>query len=152
MENLCGSMSHISLGETARNFQQRPMPSHNVTRLSRASKPYPQMARDHSSLRTPLPAREPSVPLPRATEPRMSGSGRTYVAPTSYRHEPVLSAARAPRYRRPEKKKKLDPLNCKSCAKLLMDRVILTITQKGSGKFSMPKMWKMCTLWCRALD
>ena len=26
MENLCGSMSHISLGDTARNFQGGPLP------------------------------------------------------------------------------------------------------------------------------
>ena len=35
----------------------------------------------------------------------MSGSGRTYVAPTSYRQEPVMPVARAPRYRRPDNKK-----------------------------------------------
>ena len=35
----------------------------------------------------------------------MSGSGRTYVAPTSYRHEPMLPVARAPRYRRQDNRK-----------------------------------------------
>ena len=34
MENLCGSMSHINLGETARNFQTGPVPSHMVTGIS----------------------------------------------------------------------------------------------------------------------
>ena len=43
--------------------------------------------------------------MPRAIDSRTSGSGRTCVAPTSYGHEPVLSAARAPRYRRPDNKK-----------------------------------------------
>ena len=46
MENLCGSMSHINLGETARNLQTGHMPSHMVTGISGAYRPPSQMARD----------------------------------------------------------------------------------------------------------
>ncbi|MCO5546848.1 hypothetical protein L7F22_000285 [Adiantum nelumboides] len=99
MGNLCDPMSHINLGETARNFETVPVPSHLVTGISGAYRPPFQMAREQSRQRVPVPTREPSVPLPRATGPRMRGNGLTYVAPTSYRQEPMLPAARAPRFR-----------------------------------------------------
>ena len=103
MENLCGSMSHISLGDMARNFHEGPRSSHVVTGISGAYLPPSQMGRDHS--RIPMLTREPRVPLPRATEPRVSGSGHAHVAPTSYRHEPMLPVSRAPRHRRGDNKK-----------------------------------------------
>ena len=147
MENLCGSMSRINLGETVRNFQQRPRPSQTATGISRASKPFPQMARDHSTLRTPLPAREPSVPLSGATEPRMSGSGRTYVAPTSYRQEPMLHVAIAPRYRGPGNQK-VRPSQLQKLCKAFDGS---SDPYDHVARFSMQKTLKMCTLWCKAL-
>ena len=103
MENLCGSMSHISLGDTARHFQGESRPSQRVSGISTAYRPPPQMARDHS--RFPMPTREPSAPMPREMRPRMSGSGHTFAAPTSYRQEPMLPVARDPRFRRGDSKK-----------------------------------------------
>ena len=88
----------------ARNFHEGPMPSHVVTGISGAYRPPSQMGRDHS--RIPLPTIEPSVPLPRAAGgPRMSGSGHTCVAPTSYRQEPMLPVVSTPRYRRHDSRK-----------------------------------------------
>ena len=67
--------------------------------------PPPQERDNYSSQIKQTVAREPSVPLSRVTGPRVSGNGNTYIAPNSYRHEPMNPNARAPRFRRAENKK-----------------------------------------------
>ena len=106
MDNLCGSMSHMDLGTNNLSYQRGPVPNNFTAGLNDIHRPPPLQARDSYS--HPLNhnvAREHSAPLSRATGPRVSGNGNTYVAPNSYRHEPMNPIARAPRVRRAENKK-----------------------------------------------
>ena len=106
MENLCGSMSHIDLGDTNMSFQRGPLPNPFSTGMNDRFRQPPRKEGDsYSSQPNRAIAREPNVPLPRATGPRVSGSRNTFVAPNSYRHEPMDPNARAPRVRRAEIKK-----------------------------------------------
>ena len=89
-----------------RSSQRGPLPNHNVTGMSGASRPPPSMARNnYSGRKTPILMREPSIPVPRATMPWMGESRQAYEAHVSYRHEPMRSTTRAPWYRRADNKK-----------------------------------------------
>ena len=106
MENLCGPLSHMDLGDRNMSFQRGPSPNHIPTGLSDMYRPPPPQERDNYSRQlNQTKAREPSAPLPSATGPRVGGSGNTYVAPNSYRHESMNPNARAHRVRRGDNKK-----------------------------------------------